>query len=271
VITAPSQLTALTRTRGPGTSQRLSDLLDHYRSPGHPVFVSASALRHAGNSDPVLYTAWRDVLPPRQAAGTEWFADLVLYQPGELPGGELHRSTGHWNAPAQLEVFQTVSGRTLMITARRDSSGAPVLRYQECGPGSLAAVPFGAWHLTLVLDGPAAVFNLYCDLPGAGPAGAPAAAAARQAATSGQAKYRTGPAVEITARRAGHGFTLTGSARGLQTWGSGKPIGEPGWLRDTIGDASLSGFFAAAEPGALSALADQARRSLPAASRQEVR
>jgi hypothetical protein len=267
VTTAPPELGALPRTDGPGTSRRLSDLLDHHRSPGRPVFLTDSVLHHGGNSDPVLYTAWRDVLPPRMASGTEWSADLVIYQPGELPGGELHRSTGHWNSPAQLEVFQTVSGRTLMITAWRDSDGDPVLRYQECGPGGLAAVPFGAWHLTLVLDGPAAVFNLYCDLPGA--AGPAVTAMARQAATCEQEKYRSGPAVEITAARAGAGFTLTGSACGLRTWGPGEPAAEPGWLRAVIRNEPLSAFFATAAPDALDRLSGQARRSLPDARRQE--
>lgn len=264
---APPELDALPRTHGPGTSRRLSDLLDLHRSPGRPVFLTSSAVRRAGTGDPVMYAAWRDVLPPRTATGTEWSADLVIYQPGELPGGELHRSTGHWNSHAQLEIFQTVSGRTLMITAWRDSDGGPALRYQECGPGGLAAVPFGAWHLTLVLEGPAAVFNLYCDLPGTGPA----AAAARQAAACGQEKYRSGPAVEVTARRAGRGFALTGSARGLSTWGSAEPTAEPGWLRGVIGREPLSAFFATAAPAALDRLGSQARQSLPMASKPEAR
>lgn len=271
MIAAPPELDALRRVHGPGTSRRLSDLLDHHRRPGRPVFVTDSVLCHAGNSDPILYTAWRDVLPPKLGSGTEWFADLVIYQPGELPGGELYRSTGHWNPPAQLEVFQTMSGRTLMITAWRDSDGDPVLRYQECGPGGFAAVPFGAWHLTLVLDGPAAVFNLYCDLPSVGPADPAQAAAARHASTCEQAKYRSGPAVEITARRAGHGFTLTGSARGLRMWGPGEPTAEPGWLRAVIEDEPLPAFFATAAPATLDRLADQVRRSLPSAGRREYR
>jgi hypothetical protein len=267
VTAAPTEPAELPRTHGPGTSRRLSDLLACHRSPGRPVFLTDSVLRHAGTSDPILYTAWRDVLPPRAAAGTDWFADLVVYQPGELPGGELHRSTGHWNSPAQLEVFQTVTGRILMITAWRDSDGAPVLCYQECGPGGLAAVPFGAWHLTLVLDGPAAVFNLYCDLPGAGPAGPAPAATARHAATCEQDKYRSGPAVEITARRAGRGFTLAGSERGLRTWGPGEPAAEPGWLGAVTADEPLPAFFATAAPAALDRLGSQARQSLPAARR----
>jgi len=269
VTSAPAGPAALPRTHGPGTSRRLSDLLACHRSPGHPVFLTGSVLRNAGTSDPVLYTAWRDVLPPRRAAGTDWFADLVIYQPGELPGGELHRSTGHWNSPAQLEIFQTVTGRTLMITAWRDNDSRPLLRYQECGPGGRAVVPFGAWHLTLVLNGPAAVFNLYCDLPGAGPADPAPAATARPAATREQHKYQSGPAVEITAMRASCGFTLTGSARGLRTWGPGEPAAEPGWLRAVIGDEPLPAFFATAVPAALDRLGSQARHSLPTASRRE--
>jgi hypothetical protein len=267
VTAAPTEPAAPPRTHGPGTTRRLSDLLACHRSPGHPVFLTDTALRHAGTSDPILYTAWRDVLPPRQAAGTDWFADLVVYQPGELPGGELHRSTGHRNSSEQLEVFQTVTGRTLMITAWQDSDGVPVLRYQECGPGGLAAVPFGAWHLTLVLDGPAAVFNLYCDLPDAGTP----AATGRHAATREQDKYRSGPAVEITARRTGRGFTLAGSERGLRTWGPGEPAAEPGWLRSVTADEPLPAFFATAVPAALDRLGSQARQSLPAARRREPR
>lgn len=260
---APTKPALLPRTHGPGASRRLSDLLACHRSPGRPVFLTDSVLRHAGTSDPVLYTAWRDILPPRQAAGTEWFADLVVYQPGELPGGELHRSTGHWNSPAQLEVFQTVTGRTLMITAWRDDEGRPLLRYQECGPGGLAAVPFGAWHLTLVLDGPAAVFNLYCDLPGAGPA-----AAARHGAARELDKYQSGPAVEITARRAGRGFTLVGSERGLSTWGPGDPAAEPGWVHAVTAGEPLPAFFATATSAALGRLGSQGRQSLPLARRR---
>lgn len=268
MTTAPTEPAALPRTHGPGTSRRLSDLLDHHRSPGHPVFLTDGVLRRSGTSDPVLYTAWRDVLSPRPAAGTEWFADLVIYQPGELPGGELYRSTGHWNSPAQLEVFQTMSGRTLMITAWR-SRGERMLRYQECGPGGLAVVPFGAWHLTLVLDGPAAVFNLYCDLPGASLADPAATATARRAAGCEQEKYRSGPAVEVTARRAGCGFTLTGSARGLRTWGTGEPAAEPRWLRAVIGDETLCAFMATAATADLDRLGSQARQHLPAAGRPE--
>lgn len=271
MTTAPPELAVLPHAHGPGVSLRLSDLLDHHRSPGRPVFVTRSVLRHAGNNDPVMYTAWRGVLPPRSAAGTEWLADLVIYQPGELPGGELRRSTGHWNSPAQLEVFQTVSGRTLMITAWRDSDGRSVLRYQECGPGGLAVVPFGAWHLTLVLDGPATVFNMYCNLPGAGPEGPAGTATARHAVTSEQEKYRSGPAVEITARRAGRRFKLIGSARGLRTWGPGERTAEPGWVRAVIGDEPLSAFFATAAPEELDRFGSQARQNLPATRRREPR
>jgi len=262
---APTELTALLGRDSPGTDRRLSDLLD-YRRAGGPVFLAGDVLRLAGTGDRVLYTAYRDVLPPRQASGTNWFADLVIYQGGELPGGELNRSAGHWNSPAQLEVFQTVSGRTLLITAWRTAGGQPMLRYQVCAPGTLAAVPFGAWHLTLVLDGPAAVFNLYTDLPGLR-AGKPASASPfteRRAALHEQTKYRSGPAVEITARRAGPGFSLTGSACGLAAWGRGEPTAEPPWLRGIIADRTLSSFYTAADPLTLDGLCARAHSSLPA-------
>jgi hypothetical protein len=272
MTTTPAELAGLLTRPGPGTDRHLSDLLAHHASTGGPVFVTDSVLRHAGADDPVLYTAHRDVLPPRRACGTEWFADLVIYQPGDLPGGELNRSTGHWNSPSQLEVFQTLSGRTLMITAWRDG-GQPVLRYQACEPGTLATVPFGAWHLTLVLDGPAEVFNLYTDLPapGADPHGTASPPTKRRAAAREQAKYRRGPAVEITATRSGSGFSLTGSARGLAAWGPGQHAGEPSWLRSIIGDEPLAAFYATASPHTLTRLSDQARASLPANSRSEHR
>ncbi|WP_159945677.1 MULTISPECIES: hypothetical protein [unclassified Nocardiopsis] len=78
----------------------------------------------------------------------------------------MNRSIGHWNTSAQLEVFEVLSGRALMIIAWHSASGAPMLNWQVCGHGDLVAVPFGAWHQTSVLDGPACVFSIYTDLPG---------------------------------------------------------------------------------------------------------
>ncbi|MEU3455281.1 hypothetical protein ABZ671_17045 [Micromonospora sp. NPDC006766] len=238
---------------GAGADFRLSDLLARHRDGGNTVFVSDAVLHHGTGDDPLLYIAHRDVLPRRRTFGTDWFADLVEYQPGALPGGELHRSTGHWNTPAQLEVFQTLTGRALVITAWRTAAGQPVLRYQECHAGALAVIPFGGWHLTLVLDGPAAVFNFYAELP---VAGNPAERVDRDAD-----KYRRAPAVEVTAVRAGDGFQLTGA--GLAAWGTARQAVEPAWLRQALGAASLPEFYRTADGSALAALARYAHRHLP--------
>ncbi|MFD6757247.1 MULTISPECIES: hypothetical protein [Micromonospora] len=238
-----------------GADFRLSDLLARHRDGGNTVFVSDAVLHHETADDPLLYTAHRDVLPRRHALGTDWFADLVEYQPGVLPGGELHRSTGHWNTPAQLEVFQTLTGRTLIITAWRTATGQPALRYQECPAGALAVIPFGAWHLTLTLDGPAKVFNLYTDLP---TAGHPPADRVHLDAD----KYQRAPAVEITAARARAGFQLTGP--GLAVWGTAQQSVEPTWLRQALGDVTLPEFYRTADRAAFTALIRLAHRHLPA-------
>jgi hypothetical protein len=177
----------------------------------------------------------------------------VVYQAGELPGGELARSTGHWNTPAQLEVFQPLSGRVLMLTAYRTETGHAELRYQVCAEGDLAAVPLGAWHLTLVLSGPAAVFNLYTDLPGISQQHT-----SRHAASCQEVKYGSGEPVEITAVRAGDGFAVTGSPAGLRTWGTAKRAPGAPLLRETIGPGGLPAFCATAGPDGLSRLGEQA-------------
>ncbi|MEU7802535.1 hypothetical protein AB0B10_25075 [Micromonospora arborensis] len=241
---------------GNGASFRLSDLLARRRDGGNTVFVSDSVLRCTSGGDPLLYTAHRDVLPPRQGLGSSWFADLVAYQPGVLSGGEPHRSTGHWNTSSQLEVFQTLTGRTLMITAWRTASGRQALRYQECPAGALAVIPFGGWHLTLVLDGPAAVVNFYTDLPTT-----EHPTAKRDADAD---KYRRAPAVEITAILTSDGYQLAGP--GLAAWGPAQETTEPAWLRRALDGASLADFYRSADQSTLAALIRHARRHLPAHS-----
>ena len=252
------------RPNRPGSEYRLSDLLERHRR-GDTVFLTDGVIGHGGDHDPVLYTAHRDVLPPRTGCGSDWFADLVEYQPGQLPGEELIRSTGHWNTPSQLEIFQTLTGRVLMLTAWRTSAGEPMLTYQVCPAGTLAVIAFGGWHLTLVLDGPASVFNFYTDLPehSAHRTSAPAAA--------GAGKYRRAAPVEVTAVRAGPGFVITGSADGIATWGTAQQVSEPGWLRDIVAEASLPDFYRHADDATLTDLIGQARRHVPACHRTDPR
>lgn len=259
-----SSLPTPPRPASPGTEYRLSDLLHRHRA-GDAVFVTDEVASYRSGHDPLLYTAHRDVLPPRTACGTDWFADLIEYRPGQLPGGELIRSTGHWNSPTQLEIFQTLTGRIVMLAAWRTRSGEPVLTCQPCGAGDLAVIPFGGWHLTLVLDGPATVFNFYTDLPAetAPPDQAPAA--------GDRGKYRRAAPVELTGVRARDGFAIVGSADSLAAWGAAQPVSEPTWLRDIVADTRLADFYLNADSATLAALVGTTRRHLPVCHRTEPR
>ncbi|MGA5442387.1 hypothetical protein ACPCKW_23110 [Streptomyces griseoincarnatus] len=250
--------TALLTAAGDGVNRHLSDLLATGANGDPACYLADPDAARAVDSDPVLYTAHRDILPPTRALGAEWFADLCTYRPGQLPGGELNRSIGHWNTPAQLEVFEVLSGRVLMITAWHDSSGSPVLNWQACGPGDLVAVPFAAWHQTSVLDGPAVVFNIYTDLPGT-----EQQHTSRHAAQHAEIKYRSSAPVEITAIRSATGFTLTGSPRGRDHWGCGVQAVEPAWLREAVGSDGLVALHTSGDQ--LSRLVDAARAHLPQA------
>ncbi|MGW4200926.1 hypothetical protein [Streptomyces sp. NPDC004726] len=250
--------TALLDNAGRGVDRRLSDLLAPGAQSAPACYLADPGAARAARTDPVLYTAHRDILPSTQAQGAEWFADLCVYRPGPLPGGELNRSIGHWNTPAQLEVFEVLSGHVLMITAWHSSSGAPVLNWQVCGRGDLVAVPFGAWHQTSVLDGPACVFNIYTDVPGT-----PQQHTSRHAAQHAEIKYCASAPVEITAIRADTGFTLTGSRRGRDHWGRGVQAVEPAWLREAVGSEGLIALHTSASTDRLSRLVDAARAHLP--------
>jgi len=222
-------------------------------------FADRAALTtwHDGGYDPVLYHAVRDFLPPREKAGkncvpagtaepsgrAHLFADLVVYQPGKLPGDEPFRSTGHWNLPGQLEIFQTLTGRVLMLVGGHTRDGRPFLYEQVCGPGSVMAVPFGIWHVTYVLDGPAVVFNLTTD---AGDAG-------QVTARPGEEKYRRAAPIAVTLRRRAGRHEYVGE--GLSYWG--RPLGAPrtDWLQSLLAPGeSLADLHLYASPSRLAAL-----------------
>lgn len=262
--------------------RRLSDLL---RAGGHnPVYLAdraAAAASRRHGYDPLLYWAVRHFLPPRQlntercvpAGGPDaslphgpgyLLADLVVYQPGVLPGGEPYRSTGHWNLPGQLEVFQTLTGRVAMLVAGHTVSGKPFVYQQVCGPGEMMAVPFGIWHTSYALDGPAAVFNVTTDL-GTGEAGRPAALPhGGQSHGTGirDGKYRRAEPLAITARWHGARLEHVGSPAALRAWG--QPAGAPrtdwlaGWLAcgESLADLHLYGA-----PTRLTALVQAAREA----------
>jgi hypothetical protein len=169
-----------------------------------------------------------------------------MYRSGTLPNCEPYRSTGHWNGASQVEVFQPLTGRILLLVA-----GTGLARHyaywQVCGPGDLALVPIGAWHLTYVLDGPAAVFNIYTDGIQRHDPGPPAEPA-------GGNKYDRGAAPMIAAQRRGESFVVV-SPPGAE------PAAAPSvpWLAPLIPpQTTLAEFYLRAEPDRLIALSDQA-------------
>lgn len=254
VTADPGGVVAIDGDRCVPLSRTLSDLLG-----AETYLADRSAARPGYN--PVLYHAIRDFLPPREKTGKlcvpasspsyeqasthdHLFADLVVYQPGTLPGGEPFRSTGHWNLPGQLEIFQTLTGRVVMLVGGHTRDGSPFLYEQICGPGELMAVPFDVWHVTYVLDGPAAVFNLTTEVGDA-----------RQVvAHPGEEKYRRGSPIEVTARRhpeGGHEYV----GAGLDLWG--RPTGAPrtDWVRSLLAPGeSLADLHLYASPSRLAAL-----------------
>jgi hypothetical protein len=244
--------------------RRLSDLL---RAGGESglYFADREAVT-ASQDDPVLYHAIRGFLPPRekatdrcipagapgyaQAHGRDsLFADLLVYRPGTLPGGEPYRSTGHWNLPHQLELFQTVAGRVLMMVGGRTREGRAFLYEQVCGPGEMMAVPFDVWHVTYVLEGPAVVFNLTTEAGGA--IGGPA--------RPGEEKYHRAEPIAVTARRNGARHDFVGSSSALREWGlPGAPPGTD-WLRSFLRPGeSLVDLHLNASPERLAGLQDTA-------------
>jgi hypothetical protein len=232
----PDDELAVNGVRLASEHRRLSHLL---RAGGEQglYFADRDAVTGSGE-DPVLYHAIRDFLPPRDKAsdrcvpagtpgyahargGDAVLADLVVYRPGTLPGGEPYRSTGHWNLPHQLELFETIVGRVLMLVGGRTSDGRPFLYEQICGPGEMMAVPFDIWHVTYVLDGPAVVFNLTTEAGGTvGPPAHP-----------GEEKYHRADPIAVTARRRGNGHEFVAAPEALRSWGLPTPPPKTDWLR----------------------------------------
>jgi hypothetical protein len=217
---------------------------------------------HSRGYDPVLYRAYRDIFPPRskhadgatalypdgdQDSSGWWYADLVVYSPGRLPGGEPFRSTGHWNAPAQLEIFQTLTGRTLMLVAIRSTDDRLQVGHQVCEAGEIAVVPPGAWHLTYCLAGPAAVLNIYTDTPLLS-----TGHFSRQAALDDELKYRTQPPAAITARCTAGVVHLVGADDAVRT---PRTLVTPPWMFDHVpSGGSLGGLYLNATANALADL-----------------
>ncbi|MBV9022659.1 MAG: hypothetical protein JO362_02360 [Streptomycetaceae bacterium] len=209
-LAGDSSVLVVGQRRAAGKPRHLSEILPKDRQA---AILGEDLLRAAvdAGTDPVLYHAWRDILPPRwkHAEGNDalaerdttgretafWYADLVVYRHGILPDRQPFRSTGHFNAAEQLEVFQTLTGRVAMLIAGTSPNGVPYLSFEICEPGAITVVPPGAWHVTYCLDGPAAVFNIYTDRKPT----TPAHHSSRQGALDPALKYH---------RAAGHKATI---------------------------------------------------------------
>ncbi|WP_432970250.1 hypothetical protein [Dactylosporangium sp. CA-233914] len=250
-----------------GTPRRVSEL---FSAGSHPPYLADSVLTatmcHSGH-DPVMYHAFRHFLPPRDlrsgrhlpadpsgavtSGPGRLLADLVIYQPGELPGDEPFRSTGHWNLPGQLEIFQVLTGRVAMLVAGRNRSAEPFAYVQVCQAGETMAVPFEVWHVSYVLDGPAAVFNVTTMLE-AGPVGAGA----------GVSKYSRSAPVAITVRREGPDLRCVSTPAAMRIWGE---PGEPpriDWLHGLLSAGqSLADLHLHGTPEQLEAIVQAAREA----------
>lgn len=248
-----------------GRARHLSDLLRGVDA-GSVYLADAAAARSLleRGVDPQLYRAYRDVIAPRpkpdQNAGVPagagaWFADLVVYSAATLADGpELGRSLGHWNTPAQIEVFQCLTGRVLMLHTNTDDHGHRTIEVHVCAAGDHVVIPFGAWHLTAVLDAPAVVFNIYTDA-----APLPGRHTSRDAATHADLKYHTTPAPEIAVVRTESGIALTGAAQELAEHAvrSGDP---PGWVQRLLEPSGLAELYQHGPDSELARLQEQALR-----------
>ncbi len=160
----------LDKSRLSSTPRTLSQMTGGWQtSHSHVYFQEASMLAELyqrENYDPILYLAHRDIFPPRLKAQEQesyWYADLIEYRHGVLPTGELFRSTGHWNPDHQVEIFETLQGKVVIIIAGNTPDGKSYLSKHVCAAGDRCLIPPGAWHITYVLEGPALVFNIYSE------------------------------------------------------------------------------------------------------------
>ncbi|CRK55226.1 hypothetical protein [Alloactinosynnema sp. L-07] len=246
-----------------GRARHLRDLLTGADADGSVYLVNPKEVRAMLNHgiDPQLYLAYRDIIAPRPktgqplngAAGTHaWFADLVVYTAANLNDSpELGRSLGHWNTPAQVEIFQCLSGRVLMLHTNIDDDGRSTMDYHVCRAGDHVVIPFGAWHLTVVLDAPAAVFNVYTDV-----ADLLTGHTSREAVDS-DLKYRVAPAPELTITRTASKIAVVGSERELTE----RPLrhGEsPSWAEALLMPSGLAALYRHAPAAELARLEEHA-------------
>lgn len=246
-----------------GRARHLRDLLAGADADGSVYLANPDEVRAMllHGIDPQLYLAYRDIAAPRpktdqtiaDADGTHaWFADLVVYTAANLGHSpELGRSLGHWNTAAQVEIFQCLSGRVLMLHTNIDDDGNSTMDYHVCQAGDHVVIPFGAWHLTAVLDAPAVVFNIYTDV-----ADLRTGHTSREAVDS-DLKYRAAPAPELTIARTASEIAVVGSSRELTE----RPLrrGEfPSWAEALLMPSGLAALYRHAPAAELARLQEHA-------------
>ncbi len=141
----------------------LSDLVRLAQHDGVRVHELATLRAAADRRDQLLYRCRRNV-QTRQVPGPDgepvsWHADEIRYQCGELPNGEAVRSLGHWNPDDQVEVFEVLSGRVVILVVFPDEPA--VVSAATYGPGHACVLPPGVFHLTYSPWEPSTVFNIY--------------------------------------------------------------------------------------------------------------
>jgi hypothetical protein len=246
-----------------GRARHLRDLLAGADADGSVYLANPDEARASLNRgiDPQLYLAYRDILAPRHKAGQPsdvaegagaWFADLVVYTVANLGGSpELGRALGHWNTAAQVEIFQCLSGRVLMLHTNIDDDGNSTMDYHVCRAGDHVVIPFGSWHLTVVLDAPAAVFNIYTDV-----ADLLTGHTSRDAAET-DLKYRAAPAPELTIARTASTIAVVGSRHELTE----RPLRRgtaPSWAEALLLPSGLAALYRHAPDAELARLQEHA-------------
>ncbi|MGB7922427.1 MAG: cupin domain-containing protein [Pyrinomonadaceae bacterium] len=165
--------------------KKLSQLAGWDSGKTHPHEIYALALdklkrAYSAGYNPVLYEAYRDLFPPRPVPSKPisnkdsnfsggalnpsqrlWRIDAVNYHEGVLPGGELFRSTGHWNPIEQVEIFQVLDGKVFLIFGGRSVDGRNYAFGFALERDEIVVCPPGAWHITYVIAGHALVLNIY--------------------------------------------------------------------------------------------------------------
>ena len=123
--------------------------------------------------------------------------------------------------------------------------------YHVCQAGDHVVIPFGAWHLTVVLDAPAAVFNVYTDV-----ADLLNGHTSREAVDS-DLKYRAAPAPALTIARTASEIAVVGSSRELTE----RPVrrGEfPSWAEALLMPSGLAALYRHAPAAELARLQEHA-------------